>query len=131
MKTYHRPADSLLDCLLSNPTVMAQTQETRRLIKNLIANFFMPASWNDSKQKVGLPPFFCFHPSKNSFFNIVFLASFFSSNLKLKPIHVFTQRQVKTRKQFHTYIQVLRGLYCIVTSSCSTLKWSRGWDVCI
>lgn len=50
MTTYHRPADSLLDCLLSNPTVMAQTQETQQLIKNLIANFFMPASWNESVQ---------------------------------------------------------------------------------
>lgn len=126
-KTRHHPADSSLDCLLSNPTAMAQTQGTQRLIQNLTANFFMPASWNESVQskKVGLPPFFCFQLSlKNSLlFNIsVFLTSFISSHLKLKLIHASTQRQVETTKQFHTYIQVLRGLYCIVTSSCSTLK---------
>lgn len=94
-RTTDQLTDSSLDCLLLNPAVMAQTQETQRLIKNLIANFFMPASWNESVQnkKVGLPPFLRLQPSKNYFFNIfVFLTSFFSSNLKLKPIHVFTQR---------------------------------------
>lgn len=35
--------------------LMAQTQEVRRPIKNLFANFFMPAGWNESARtnKVG------------------------------------------------------------------------------
>lgn len=86
-----------------------------------------PLRMNLSKTKSGFTTVF----NRVEIQLFVFLASFFSSNRKLKPVRVFTRRQVKTTQQFHTYIQVLRGLYCIVTSSCSTLKWSRGRDVCI